>query len=266
MSAPEVTTAGWTRSDLDVAGTATAVFEAGGGDPVVVLCGAALPGVPHDRLLALASSYRVVRPDPPGFGESADDPTIDSIDDYRLHYLDLLDHLGIDRFHLVGHFLGGAIAARFAAEHAKRLRSLVLVAPVGLRVPEAPTADVFRLRHEELLDASTCDAALRGELAGAAGELDGLVAQYREATSLARLLWQRAYDPKLSRWLHRAQVPTLLLWGEEDRIVPAAQAAVWASLLPSAETVVVPGAGHLVLAERLAAVEAIASFVAAHGR
>ena len=80
-------------------------------------------------------------------------------------------------------------------------------------------------------------------------------------TSAARVLWARPYDLKLGRWLHRLTMPTLILWGDADRMIPPGQAAVWADLIPGAEVRMLPGVGHLVFDESTEAAEAVAGFV-----
>jgi pimeloyl-ACP methyl ester carboxylesterase len=88
-----------------------------------------------------------------------------------------------------------------------------------------------------------------------------LAARYREATSMARVAWERPYDRKLPRWLHRVTVPTLLLWGDADRLVPAGQADTWAKLIPASSSRLIPGRGHLLVDESAQAVQAIDEFV-----
>jgi pimeloyl-ACP methyl ester carboxylesterase len=88
-----------------------------------------------------------------------------------------------------------------------------------------------------------------------------LADRYREATSAARLLWARPYDLKLDRWLHRLRMPTLILWGEADRLIPFQQAPIWAELIPGAELRTLPGVGHLIFDESREAVDALGAFV-----
>jgi pimeloyl-ACP methyl ester carboxylesterase len=88
-----------------------------------------------------------------------------------------------------------------------------------------------------------------------------LADRYRESTSAARLMWTRPYDLKLHRWLHRLRMPTLILWGDADRLIPVEQAAVWADLIPDAEVRTLPGVGHLMFDESREAVDAVGSFV-----
>src|SRR5947207_2090381 len=71
-----------------------------------------------------------------------------------------------------------------------------------------------------------------------------------EMARFARLAWERPYDPNLPKWLHRIGVPTLLLYGDHDRITPAQQAATWAGLIPGAVVHIVKDAGHRVLDEQ----------------
>jgi pimeloyl-ACP methyl ester carboxylesterase len=142
--------------------------------------------------------------------------------DYLMHYLDLFDELKLKRFHLVGQSLGGWMAAAFATQQTGRLQRLVLVCPAGLWVREHPITDLFRMKPEEL------PAALAENLAALGPppdphNVDAIVEGYREMTTLARIGWQRMYDPKLARYLHRIDVPTLLACGEQDRVVPIAQ-------------------------------------------
>jgi pimeloyl-ACP methyl ester carboxylesterase len=237
-------TTSFSTERLNVNGVETAMLTAGTGDPLLFLHGLGTADG-FDFALGWADRFQVLIPFHPGFGESADDPRVRETHDYVLHYLELLDQLGLERVNLIGQSLGGWLAARFAIEHGHRLRRLVLCCPMGLRVPEHPTLDVFRNPPEQLAPPS----------------IDAVVNQYREQTSLARVMWERNYDLTLERWLHRARMPTLLVWGEADQVVPVQQADVWASRLPDARVEVLPGAGHLVLQEHPRAAQAIEEFL-----
>jgi pimeloyl-ACP methyl ester carboxylesterase len=252
--------AAYSQERFTINGVDTVVQFAGEGEPLVYLHGAGTV-TGFDALLPLADRFRLIVPFHPGFGASADDPTIDDVHDYRRHYLELFDELGLEELSLIGHSMGGWIGAHFAADHAERVRRLVLVAPVGLKVDEHPTADIFTIPGPEL------GAWLSNDLSVFEGHVpvpptpEFLADGYRETTSAARVLWARPYDLKLARWLHRLTMPTLILWGEADRIVPAGQAPVWAQLVPAAEVKVLPGVGHLVFDETPEAAEAVAGFV-----
>lgn len=250
----------YSEERLTVNGIETVVQIAGDGDPLVYFHGAGTV-TGFDALLPLAERHRLIVPFHPGFGPSADDTTVDSIHDYRRHYLDVFDQLGVEDFSLIGQSMGGWLAANFAADHPERVRRLVLAAPLGLRVREHPTVDIFSIPDEELF----------GYLAANPSVFDGhvpmpptpewLADRYRESTSAARLLWAAPYDLKLHRWLHRVTMPTLLLWGDQDRIIPVQQADVWAELIPGASVTVLAGFGHLLFDESREAIDAVDSFV-----
>jgi len=251
---------GFREERFEVNGIDTAVLVAGEGDPLVYLHGAGT-AFGFDHLLPLAERARLVVPYHPGFGASADDPSIDSLHDYVLHYLDLFDVLGIEELSLAGESMGGCIAAWFAIEQANRVRRLVLLSPFGLRVPGHPSTDFFSIPDEEIPEHLVADTSI---FAGApAPSPEFLADRYREATSFARVAWESPYDRKLPRWLHRITAPTLLLWGEADRLHPVGQAAAWAELIPDAQVKTFPGVGHVPVVESPDAIPAIASFVGA---
>jgi pimeloyl-ACP methyl ester carboxylesterase len=251
--------AAFTEERRTINGTETVVLGAGEGDPLVFLHGAGTV-TGFDALLPLAERFRLVVPYHPGFGPSADDTTIDDIHDYRRHYLDLLDELGIDEFTLVGHSMGGWMAANLAADHRERVRRLVLAAPLGLKVDEHPTLDMFSIPGDQILGYLAEDMSVYDGHVPMPPTPEFLADRYRENTSAARVLWARPYDLKLHRWLHRLTMPTLVLWGEADKLIPVEQAAIWADLVPGAEVRTLAGVGHLVFDESAEAVEAVASF------
>jgi pimeloyl-ACP methyl ester carboxylesterase len=252
--------AAYARDTLTINGIETVVLSAGDGEPLVYLHGAGTV-TGFDALLPLAERFRLIVPVHPGFGESADDPAIDDVHDYRRHYLDLFDELGLEQLSLIGHSMGGWIGSNFAIDHPERVRRLVLVAPLGLKVDEHPTVDIFTIPGHEI------GAWLANDLSVFEGHVpvpptpEFLADGYREMTSAARVLWARPYDLKLARWLHRLTMPTLILWGDADRVIPAGQAPVWAEHIPGAEVKVLPGVGHLVFDESAEAAEAVAGFV-----
>jgi pimeloyl-ACP methyl ester carboxylesterase len=245
---------------LRVGGVDVVMLTAGSGPPLMFWHGAGT-FTGFDFALPWAQHFRVMIPFHPGFGLSGDDLSISSTHDYVVHYLELLDHLGLDQINLVGFSMGGWLAATFASEHSHRLRKLVLVAPAGLPVPEHPTLDLLSVPPEDLpmMLAHDFNVVLphlpKGEDPGFAA------AGKREIESLARIASAGPTDPKLLRRLHRIRVPTLLLWGAEDRVIPAGQLPAWAGLIPGATIRSFANAGHLLLDESPAAVESVARFL-----
>lgn len=249
----------WESQELTVNGLKTQVLCAGAGEPLMFWHGGGTAGG-WEFAAPWTERFKLYLPLHPGYGGSGDDPRMTTIQDYVMHYLDLLDELSIDRFHLVGFSLGGWMAATFATQHSARLKKLVLVAPAGLWVKEHPLTDLFRLKPEELAPALAENLAALGPPPDP-HDVDAVVEGYREMTTLARIGWQRLYDPKLSKFLHRIHAPTLLVWGKQDRIVPEAQAQSWAGMINGSTLRTFAPSGHVVLHERPDAVKAIGEFL-----
>ncbi len=253
---------GFERDTIEVNGLKIVTYAMGSGPPLVFLHGAgSFTG--FDALRPLAAARRLIIPYHPNYGESGDDPTLDSMDDYVRSYMDLFDAMGLASLDLMGFSLGGWMAAEFAIFQPARIRRLVLVAPAGLVVPEHPAPELGAIAPPELPGYLAHDpaVALRSFPKGPDPEFEALVG--REMAATGRLLAPNAQgDPKLRRWAHRIACPTLLLWGTEDRMRPAAQAKSWASLLPNATVELVPAAGHLVLDERPESIKIVEAFLA----
>ena len=252
---------GFDRQEYDINGVKTVVYAAGQGRPLVFLHGSGtFPGFAFAR--RWAENRRVIIPYHPGFGESGDDDRIDGMQDYVLHYLDLFETLGLDRFDLVGFSFGGWMAAEFAVQHHHRIGKLVLVAPAGLVVKDPPATDLFTIPPAELPSYLATNPAALAPFLPEGHDLEFLTLRYRETTAVARLIWERASgNPKLAQWLHRVKVPTLLLWGDQDRVRPAAHAEHWRSLLPDARIEIVPATGHLLFEDTPAAAERVTAFL-----
>jgi len=253
---------GFERRELDINGVKTVVYAAGGGTPLVYLHGAGtFPGFSFAQ--RWTKRFQVFIPYHPGFGESGDDSRIDSIQDYVLHYLDLFDALKIARLNLVGSSFGGWLAAELAIIQQHRLNRLVLIAPGGLVVNDPPAVDLFTVPPASLPGYLVSDPAVLAPFIPMGHDLEFMTQRYREITATARLTFENPTgNRKLAQWLHRVRTPTLLVWGEEDRIRPLAHAKVWQQLLPNARLDTVSKVGHLVLEERPAAADVVAHFCA----
>jgi pimeloyl-ACP methyl ester carboxylesterase len=252
--------ANFKRETHTVNGVKTVLCTAGRGEPLVFFHGA---GIWHGLQFALpwAEKFRVIAPFHPGFAESDDDPTMTDMHDYVMHYLELFDALGLETVRLVGFSLGGFLAAKFAMEHGHRVSKLVLVGPAGLRGKERMTTDLFRLPPEQIPQMLVSNFDVIKSYLPEKPDLDFMGARYREGSTLARLLWEHPTDAKFPRYLHRLTMPTLLVWGEDDRLIPAQQAQLWRQFLPKADIAIFKGAGHLVLDEKREAVDAVQRFL-----
>ena len=128
-----------------------------------------------------------------------------------------------------------------------RLKSLVLIDPLGLRLDEAPAADVFGLDPAALRRAVFADpaGALAMEILPETPKADAIVSTILARRTLARFAWQFPDNPRLRRYLDRVKLPTMILWGEHDGVVPAAHGKAYREGIAGAKLATVAGSGHL---------------------
>ncbi len=244
------------------------------GSPVVYLHGITGLLAEEPLLEALGRDHRVFAPVWPGYGEGSDDEgrLLDMLD-FTLHGWDLVDSLGLDEPPaLVGHDLGGMIAAEMAAVARHDLSRLVLIAPYGLWDDADPLPDPFAMLPFELAEALFADPAAGEKLLTAGTDFgdnsaltDYLVRRARSMGMAGRVLFPVPCR-HVERRLHRVAAPTLVVWGAEDRLVPASHAGRWVELIDDARSSRLDGAGHMVTHERPADVaDAVRSFLGPSG-
>jgi pimeloyl-ACP methyl ester carboxylesterase len=234
------------------------VVRGGSGPPAVVLHGPMTysPGAPF--LGMLAERMRVLAPSLPGFGGSSRPDDVDTVYDLVQAVHDLLDQVPEDgeRVTLIGCSFGGWLAAEVAVNAAHRLERLVLVDPLGIKVGGREERDIvhhFNTAPTELARLAWHDPEKQrpGVLGlGWQQQLDALaddeiVTAARNWDALCLYGWRpHLFNPQLKRWLRRIAVPTLLLWGERDRIVTPSYGRAYGDLIPGARFETIPEAGH----------------------
>ena len=206
---------------------------------------------------ALSPDYRVVRLDLPGFALSGPDASGLYTDERAMDVvLALMDHLELPRATLVGNSMGGRIAWRFAAAHPGRVEKLVLVSPDGFAGPDRaygqtqPVPALYRLLRY-VLPAFVLRQNLAPSYADPARLTPALLARYRDMllvpgirdAVIARTGQAVLQDPRPI--LPAIEAPTLLLWGEQDHLIPIANARDYLAALPRAELVRLLGQGHV---------------------
>lgn len=227
------------------------LMRGGQGAPLLFLHGGG--GVPLwlPFMESLSQRFEVIVPEHPGYGGSDTPDWLDNVGDLAYFYLDVIEALGLAKVHLVGTSLGGWIAAEIAVRSCARLSTLTLSAAVGIHVKGVPKGDLFMWSREQLIrnlyhDQALADAALAQPVTEGA-----LMTYAKNQLASAKLGWHpRLYNPHLYKWLHRISVPTLLVWGDDDKLVPLPHGPAYAALIPGARLHVIEQCGHVPHVER----------------
>jgi len=245
----------WSRVDT-VRGTSCRVLDVGAGDPVLYLHGAGGLDEGDPFLERLAERRRVLAPEHPGYGESTGEDLLEDMLDFTLHGWDVADALGLGHPDLVAHSMGGMIAAEMACICPERPRKLVLVAPAGLWLDEHPVPDVFATLPHDLARimfydeaAATAGSGRRGDFSDPEVLVEFMIGNAKRLGTAGKILFPIP-NRRLSKRLYRLRAETLVAWGEGDRMYPSPYADRWAEMVPSAERVTIPRAGHMVTVEQ----------------
>jgi pimeloyl-ACP methyl ester carboxylesterase len=211
----------------------------------------------------LAERFEVIAPDHPGFVGSEVPAWIDDVSDLAYLYLDAIEALGVSGVHVVGQSLGGWIALEMAVRSTRHWRSLTLISSAGIHVKGVPKADIFMIDPEDQarLAYADCNVGEAAAQRAASDKYQDLAILNRIAS--ARFGWQpRFFNPRLERWLHRVDVPTHIIWGDADRIIPPPYAEAFHRLIPGSTLTIIPDAGHLPHVEAApAVVQAMQTFL-----
>ncbi|MCS7172427.1 MAG: alpha/beta fold hydrolase [Armatimonadetes bacterium] len=230
----------WER--VSVAGVEIRMWQVGEGPPLVFLHGAGGPAWSPGMDL-LARRYTVLYPEHPGYGESGRPGWVETVHDLGIFYLEFLEAQGLRDAVLVGHSLGGWIASELASVCTHPLRALILVAPVGINLGAAQV-DIFATPPDELAPLAYYDKSLAAARPPLGREEVRIL--YRNRATSARLSWASAPTaPKLAARLFRIRIPTLILWGRQDELIPASSAQMFLDRIPHAQLVTLDACGHV---------------------
>ncbi len=241
------TGSGWTNSEIALAGVKLQLARAGSGRAVLVLHHDI--GTP-DRLSfydALAARFDVLVPTHPGYGSKAERATwLRHPRDLAALYQWLLAEIGVERAALVGLGFGGWVAAEMAALAPRDFHRLVLVGAMGVKPPEGDILDQAIISYIDYAQAGFHDPAAFARIYGEV-TTDQLVDWDLCREMSFRIAWKPyMYSQSLPHLLGGVRAPSLVVWGEHDKVVPRSAGELYARSLPKARFEIVRGAGHCV--------------------
>lgn len=234
----------------EVCGAPIAYRRQGEGEAVVFMHGAGFTRRWLPMYEMLAEKVDFIAPESPGFGETPMPNWFRDFSDLSIIYDQLFTQLGLDKIHLIGYSMGGWAASEFAAYYPRRLKSLTLIVPVGLRLEDNPGVDLFQLGPEELMNRLFNDKKVMAEFMEGMDDFDEGIHLYAEFTAAARLMWAPRYNLALERRLQRLSCPTMVVRAEDDHLIPNEMAEKFAATLPNCRLVKIPETGHEPCLER----------------
>ena len=248
---------GWSESELDMARGKVHVARAGSGRPVVVLHHDIGSPEQLDFYDALADRFAVLVPHHPGYGKSERPEWLRSVRDVAVMYQWLLSDLGIERPSLIGLGFGGWIAAEMATMAPRQFHRLVLVGAMGIKPSEGDILDQAILSYLDYARAGFYD---QGAFARIYGDVstDQLVEWDICREMSFRIAWKPyMYNQSLPHLLGGVRAPALVVWGDNDKVVPRSAGERYTELLPRARLEIVQEAGHCVEMEQPEALAAL---------
>ncbi len=245
---------------IEINGFSTRVWRKGNGPTLGYLAGYGGLTRWMPFLDELAKSRTVVVPSLPGFpGGDRGHTVLDSHLDWLLAVREILDRTGLAGANLAGSSVGASLAAEVAALWPASVGKLALIAPFGLFDEKNPPTDPWAQRGDAVPGLMCADPEIWKSMKAppeGANSIEWPIEQVRANEAAARIFWPLG-NTRIEKRLRLIKAPTLLLWGEQDRIMPQAYAEIFAKGIAGPTTTkIIPGAGHLAELDKPAEVAA----------
>lgn len=224
------------------------LFKGGSGEPLLMLHGSGGNRGWLDHVQRLSDHFTVYLPSHPGFNESDRPEWIESVQDLAAFYTWFQEVLGLENVRCIGFSLGGWIAAEMAATCHHSFSKLMLVDPAGIKPQNGEITDVFIITPQQMLDLTFYDKNQAPEfeqLYGQAPTPEQREIAERNLEMSVRICWKPyLHDPRLPSLLERVKIPTRIVWGRQDRIVPLECGELYRQAIDGSELVVIDNCGH----------------------
>lgn len=239
----------WTQKTIQVAGAELHIIQGGTGDPLLVLHDENGQTPPLRYAEVLSEDFTLHMPSHPGFGVTDQLEWVMSVRELASWYLRVIEELDLGRVNILGLSLGGWLAAEMACQSPQTFRKMALVAPTGIKPPTGEILDMFLITAREYFEENFVDFNSTPEYSTAypaepTPEQVELWECSREES--ARLTWRPyMYHAALPHLLGRLQdLPTLLVWGEQDGVIPVSAGEVYQQAIQGARLEIIPNCGH----------------------
>ena len=238
-----------------VGGITTKCAAFGSGPPLLYLHGAFGYAEPPDFLRELADDYAIFAPTHPGFEGDDGLDGIEDLLDLTLYHADLIEALGLERPHVVGHYNGAMTAAEMAVVNSASLGKIVLAAPAGLWRDDNPGVDynatpLAEMRQTLFADPDSAIAHKHFPVPQDDEEAGWqIIHRVQSLAAVGKFLWPIP-DKGLERRARRIKAPALIAVGAADKIVPPEYADILTAIIPNSRSATIANAGHMFPHER----------------
>ena len=233
---------------VQIGNTKLHMLKGGSGDPLLLLHGAGGNRGCLSYVRALSEQYTVYLPTHPGFGLSDRPEWIQNIHDLACFYTWFQEELDIERIRCIGFSTGGWLAAEMAAISRHSFSRLMLVDAVGIKPKKGEIKDIFIITPEELAGLSFYDTSQTPEYdaiynSSPTPEDRNLTERDREMA--VRICWKPyMHSPRLPHMLGRVSIPTAIIWGKEDQLVPLECGELYQQVISGSTLTIIENCGH----------------------
>ena len=238
----------FTEETVSVGGSDLQLFKGGSGDPLLVLHGAGGNRGPLRYARALAEHYTVYLPSHPGFGKSGRPDWIESVRDLASFYTWFQEEQGLEGVRCIGFSMGGWMAAEMAAASRHAFSRMMLVGAAGIKPLDGEIADIFIITPAQVAELSFHDpsqAPEYDEIYGGTPTPEQAALAERDREMAVRVCWKPyMHDPRLPLLLGRVDIPTRILWGRQDKLVPLECGEQYQQAIRGSDLVVIDDCGH----------------------
>ena len=238
----------FTEKIVEVGGNKVQILTGGSGDPLVLFHGAGGNSGWLRYVQALADQYTVYLPSHPGYNKSERPEWLETIADMASFYTWLLEEQGLEGARAIGFSMGGWIASEVAVSCRHAFSKLMLVDPVGIKPQQGEITDIFIIspaQINELLFHDPTQAPEYDQLYNQPPTPEQAETAETNREMAVRLCWKPyMYDPRLPGLLSRVNIPSRIVWGREDRLVPLECAELFHQALSKSDVVIIDQCGH----------------------
>ena len=240
--------ANFTEETVSVAGSKLQVYKGGAGEPLLVLHGAGGNAGPRRYAQALAEKFTVYLPSHPGYGKSERPGWVETMPDLACFYTWYQEQEGLEQVRVIGFSMGGWLAAEMMTMTGHAFRKAMLVGAAGIKPQQGEITDIFIISPQQVRDLVYHDPAQVpewAELFGSAPTPEQAETAERDREMAIRLTWRPyMHNPRLPAKLGRVSIPTHIVWGAQDNLVPVECAGLYQQAIAGAEVTVIPNCGH----------------------